>query len=112
MTIEHFGNYSTFFLLKNKKITNKITLINENETVISKNQLISKELKQFFKNITKALNIRKKLYLIDESELPDAVNKSISKYRNHRSILLIKVKIRNPTTFSFNKASLSDIEKG
>ena len=98
--------------MRNEKITNKITLIKENETVISKNQLISKELNQFFKNTTKALNVRIKLYLIDESELPDAVNKSISKYRNHRSILLIKVKIRNPATFSFNKASLADIEKG
>ena len=49
-------------------------------------------------------------YLIDKSELSDLVNKTIPKYRNP-SILLTKDKIRNPTSFSFNEASLSHIEK-
>ena len=94
-------NYSTFYSEK-RKITNKITLADEDETVISDDQLISKELNQFFKNATKSLNIR---------ENSDPVNKAISKYGNHPSILLIKDKIRNPASFSFKEASLSDIEE-
>ena len=39
------------------------------------------------------------------------MNKAISKYKNHPSILLIKDKIKNPASFSFREASLSDIEK-
>ena len=111
MTIKHSGNdYSTFFSEK-RKITNKITLVDEGETVISDDQLISKELNQVFKSATKALNIRGNSYLTDESELSDPVNKVISKYKNQPSILLIKDKVRNPASFSFKEASLSDIEK-
>ena len=43
--------------------------------------------------------------------MSDPVNNTISKYRNHLSILLIKDKIRKPASFSFNEASLPDIEK-
>ena len=65
-TIQHF------FSAK-QKITNKITLVDEDEIVISDDQLTSEELNQFFKNSTKALNIRKISYLIDKSELSDPV---------------------------------------
>ena len=68
-------NYSTFFFLKN----DKITLVDEGETVISDDQLISEELNHFFQNGTKALNIRENSYLLDKSELSDPVNKVISK---------------------------------
>ena len=99
------------FLSEKRKITNKITLVGEDKTVIPEDQLISEELNQFFKNATKALNIRGNSYLIDKSDLSDPVNKAISKYKNYPSILLIKAKIRNPPSFSFKEASLSDIEK-
>ena len=55
--------------------------------------------------------IRENSYLIDKIELSDPVNKAISKYKNHSSILLIKDKIRNPAPFSLKESSLSDIEK-
>ena len=57
------------------------------------------------------MNRRENPYLIDKTELSDPVNKAISKYKNHPSILLIKDKIRNPASFSFREASLSDIGK-
>ena len=57
------------------------------------------------------MDIRKNAYLIDKSEFSDPVNKAISKYKNDPSILLIKDKIRNISSFSFKEASLSDIEK-
>ena len=62
--------YLVFFSEK-RKITNKITNVDEYKTVISDDQLISKELNQFFKNTTKSLNVRQNSYLIDKSELSD-----------------------------------------
>ena len=48
------------FFSEKRRITNKLTLVDEDETVISDDQLMSEELNQFFKNVTKALNIREK----------------------------------------------------
>ena len=92
-------------------MTNKITLVDEDKTVMSDDQLILEEFNQFFQNATKSFNIRENLCLIDKRELSDPVNKAISKYENHLSILLIKDTIRNPASFSFKGASLSAIEK-
>ena len=92
-------------------MTNKFTFVDEDGTVISDNQLVSEGLNEFFPNATKALNIRENSCLIDKSELSDTVNKPISKYKNHPGILLIKNKIRNPASFSFKEAPLSDIKK-
>ena len=57
------------------------------------------------------MNVQENSYLIDKSELSEPMNMAISKYRNYPSILLIKDKIRNPTSFSFKEACLSNIEK-
>ena len=57
------------------------------------------------------MNIWENSYLIDKSDLLDPVNNAISKYRDYPSILLIKDKIKNLSTFSFKEASLSNIEK-
>ena len=56
------------------------------------------------------MNVRENSCLTDKSELSDPVNKAISKYKNHPSILLIKDKIRKSAHFL--EASLSNIEKG
>ena len=77
------------FLSEKRKITNKITLVDEDEIVISDDQSISEELNQFFRIATKDLNIRETSYQLDKSKLSDQVNKAISKSRNHPSILLI-----------------------
>ena len=73
------GKLFNLFFSEKRKITNKIPLVDEGETVISDDQLISEELNQFFQNGTKALNIRENSYLLDKSELSDPVNKVISK---------------------------------
>ena len=46
------------FFLKNEKLQTKLLFVDEDETVISDDQLVLEELNQFFKNATKALNIR------------------------------------------------------
>ena len=95
MTTKHYGKLFNLFFSEKRKIINKITLVDEDEIVISDDQLISEELNQFFKNATKALNIRENSYLTDKTELSDPMNKAILKHKNHPSILLIKGKIRN-----------------
>ena len=58
VAIKYFGKLFNLFFFRKRKITNKIALVDEDETVISGVQLISEELNQFFKNTTKALNVR------------------------------------------------------
>ena len=57
------------------------------------------------------MNIRETSYQIAKIEFSNPVNKVISEYRNHLSILIINDKIRNPTSFSCKETSLSDIKK-
>ena len=66
VAIKHFGKLFNLFLFRKRKITNKIALVDEDETVKSGVQLISEELNQFFRNTTKALNVRENSCLIDK----------------------------------------------
>ena len=75
------------FFFEKRKILNKITLVDGNDTIVSDDQSISEELNTFFKAATKSLNIRQNSYLTDESnEIEDQVKKAIFKYKNHPSI--------------------------
>ena len=67
-----------FFFSEKRKISNKITLVDDNETIVSDDQLVSEELNSFFKNATKSLNIRQSSYLIYKSnKIEDQVKKAI-----------------------------------
>ena len=97
---------------ENRKIRNKIALVDENENIISKEHLVSKELKSFFKNATKSLQINENPYITDEqSDITDPIIKASNKYKHHPSILLINSKLSSPESFSFNKINNSDMEK-
>ena len=68
--------------------------------------------KQLFKNITENLRITENTYIVDNStDIADPVNKVTDKFKKHPSILLIRSKVANDSTFSVNEPSLSDIEK-
>ena len=62
-----FWKYVQPFFSEKRKISNKITLVDDNDTIVSDDQSISEELTTFFKNATKSLNIRQNSYLTDES---------------------------------------------
>ena len=51
-------NIQTLFS-ENRKIRNKLALVDENENIISEEHLVSEELNNFFKNATKNLQINK-----------------------------------------------------
>ena len=104
--------YIQLFFSEKRKISNEITLVDDNDVIVSDDQSISEELNTCYKNATKSLNIRQNSYLTDESnEIEDQVKKAIFKYKNHPSIILIKNKITVPELFAFTEASVSDIEK-
>ena len=88
-----------------KKFANKTTL-EDSEENISDDTLVLQELKNFFQNATKALNINENSYIVDSSSsITDPLDKAINTYKNHPSVLLMKQKLENVDHF------LSLIEK-
>ena len=88
-----------------KKFANKTTL-EDSEENISDDTLVLQELKNFFQNATKALNINENSYIVDSSSsITDPLDKAINTYKNLPSVLLMKQKLENVDHF------LSLIEK-
>ena len=68
--------------------------------------------RQYALDVYTKILITENTYIVDNSnDITDPVNKAIDKFKNHPSILLIQSKIANDSTFSFNKASFSDIDR-
>ena len=100
------------FSLKKRKISNEITLIDNKENTTFEDHLVSEEFNKFFENVTRGLEINENSYIIDtDSNEINSVEKAINKYRNHPSVLLIKSRLKNVPSFSFNEAGLSEIER-
>ena len=104
-------NIQPFFSEK-RKISNKITLVDNKENTIFDDHLVSEELDKFFENATRGLEINENSYNIDtDSKEINSVEKAVNKYRNHPSVLLIKSTLKNIPSFSFNEVGLSEIER-
>ena len=104
--------HSDGFFSGKRKISNKITLVADNDSIVSDDESISEELNTSFKNTTKSLNIWQNSYITyDSNEIEDQVKKAIFKYKNHPSIIIIKNKITIPELFAFTEDFVSDIEK-
>ena len=104
-------NIQPFFSEK-RKISNKITLVDNKENTSFEDHLVSEELNKFFENATRGLEVNENSYIIDtDSNEINSVEKAINKYRNHPSVLLINRTLKNIPSFSFNKVGLSEIER-
>ena len=87
-------NIQPFFSEK-RKISNKITFVDNKENTIFGDHLVSEELNKFFENATRSLEINENFYIIDtDSNEINTVEKAINKYRNHPSVLLIKIRLK------------------
>ena len=83
-------NIQTFFSEK-RKISYKITLVDNKENTIFGDHLVSEELNKFFENATRGLEINENSHIVDtDSNKINPVEKAINKSRNHPSVLLIK----------------------
>ena len=99
------------FFPEKRKISNKITLVDNKENTIFYH-LVSEELNNFFENATRGLEINENFYIIDtDSNKINSVEKAINKYTNHPSILLIEGSLKNIPRFSFNEVGLCEIER-
>ena len=104
-------NIQPFFSEK-RKISNKITVVYNKQNTIFEDHLVSEELNKFFENATRSLEINENSYIIDtDTNEINSVEKTINMYRNHPSVLLIKSRLKNTPSFSFNTVVLSEIEK-
>ena len=119
-----FNNLNPYFVTDNKLLwktikpffSNKgnygsqINLVKKDE-VLQDDDLIAKELNNFFKNAVSTLNIKENRFITNRSTdgITDPVDKAIDKYKFHPSILLIHLK--NHDIFSFKTVEIGDIEK-
>ena len=112
MTIKVFAKIYNLFSLKNEKISNKITLVGNKGNAIFDDHLVSEKLNKFFENATRGLEINENSYIIDtDSNEINSVEKRINKYGNHTRVLLIKSRLKNIPSFSFNEVGLSETER-
>ena len=100
------------FFTEKQKISNNVTLVDNKENPIFEEHLVSEEINKFFENARKTLQINENSYIIEtDSNEINSVKKTINKYSNHPSVLLIKSRLKNTQSFSFNELGLSEIER-
>ena len=88
-------------MLSNKFVKSEKITLADNEKVITNDKEIAKFLNDFFSNIIKTLNIRKKDRTDSIIEnVRDFTLKAILKYRKHPSILAMKRRIKGGPVFT------------
>ena len=98
--------------ISNKNISNsKITLV-ENDTILTKDKKVAKELNDFFSTIVMNLGISRPNDFDPLSEnIRDKTIQAIVKYRDHPSIVAIKNKCNRTPYFIFPNVSAEEITK-
>ena len=93
------------------KTRQKITLVEDNE-IISDDSEVAKKLNSFFEEAVNSLDITENSFLLNRSaeEIEDPIDRLITKFENHPSILKIKEMVCKEE-FSFNLVDLADVEK-
>ena len=80
----------------------------EGDKLLQDDTEVAEELNSFFKEAISTLDVNKNSYIINRDS---NIEKAISKYKFHPSILLISYKIVNQDKFSFKPISKLDIDK-
>ena len=80
---------------------------------MQEDDLIAKELNEFFKNAVSALNVKENRIITNRSSdvSTEPIDKAIDKYKFHPSILLIQKHLKNGDVFSLKTVEIGDIEK-
>ena len=80
--------------------------------VLQDDDLIAKELNEFFKNAVSALNIKSSFITNRTSgNITDSIDKTVDKCKFHQSILLVQQHLKNHNIFSIKTVELGDIIK-
>ena len=97
--------------LKNwRKISNKITFVDNKENTIFEDHLLLEELNKFFENTSRGLEINESLISLILIVTKLTQLKNNKQIRNHPSVLQIKIRLKNIPTYSFHEVDLSEIE--
>ena len=85
----------------------------EGDKLLQDDTEVTEELNNFFKEAVSTLDVNENSYIInpDSINISDLIEKAISKYKFHPSILPINDKIVNQDKFSFKPISKLDMEK-
>ena len=109
MTIKVFGKIYNLSSLKNERLAMRYPLLTIKKTLSLKTILFQRNFK-FFENVT--LEKNENSYIIDtDSNKINSVEKAINKYKNHPNVLLIKSRLKNIPSFSFNEVGVCKIER-
>ena len=101
VTIKVFGKIYNLSSLKNERLAIRHSLLTIKKTLSLKTILFQMNFK-FFENVT--LEKNENSYNIDtDSNEINSVEKAINKYKNHTSVLLIKSRLKNIPSISFNE---------
>ena len=100
------------FFSNNGSHRSNIKLV-EGDKLLQDDSKVAEELNNFFKEAISTLDVNENSFIInpDSINISDPIEKAISKYKFHPSILLINDKIVNQDKFSFKPISKSDIDK-
>ena len=84
----------------------------EGDKLLHDDSEVAEELNNFFKEAVSILDVNENSYIIncDSINISDPIEKAMSKYKFHPSILLIKGKVTNQDKFSFNPISKLEIQ--
>ena len=84
----------------------------EGDKLLHDDSEVAEELNNFFKEAVSILDVNENSYIIncDSINISDPIEKAMSKYKFHPSILLIKDKVTNQDKFSFKPISKLEIQ--
>ena len=102
MTITYPGKQSNHIFSNKVNYGSKIKLV-ENDEVLQDDDMISKDLNEFFKNAVSILNINKNSFITNRTSdnVTDSIDKAIDKHKFHLSIPLTEQHLENHDIFPF-----------
>ena len=109
MTIKVFGKICNLSSLKNEGLAIRYPLLTIKKTLSLKTILFQRNFK-FFENVTLEKNGNSYIIGTDSNKI-NSFEKAINKYKNHPSVLLIKRRLKNIPSFSFNEVGVCEIER-
>ena len=99
-------------LFSNKASYNTNIKLTHKDEIIQNDKKLAATLNSFFKNAVSNLNLNKNSFGINKEHknIKYTIEKIIVKYQFHPTILIIKNRIKNNSTFRFKHVMLSDIK--
>ena len=96
------------FLSDKGQSTQKTTLVDKDENIISDDKEVAEAMNEFFSNAVTSLNLVENSYLLTNTTSYDPISNITEKHKNHPSIINIKENISR-SVFSFREITLTEV---